>query len=82
MRLARGFNQEYNKLNHFSIIALMQSKCAEIKIRSERRAGEILKDLQEKGDVLKKDENLEIRNPQVNDTQLHDEIALPKTLVE
>jgi hypothetical protein len=29
----------------------MQNKCAEIKIRAERRAGELLKDMQEKGEV-------------------------------
>jgi len=29
----------------------MQNKCAEIKIRSERRAGELIKEGQEKGEI-------------------------------
>lgn len=33
------------------IIAPMQNKCAEIKIRAERRAGGLLKDGQEKGEI-------------------------------
>ena len=33
------------------IAQVMQNKCAEIKIRAERRAGELLKDMEEKGEV-------------------------------
>lgn len=33
----------------------MQNKCAEIKIRAERRAGELLIDMQGKGEVYTKD---------------------------
>ncbi len=34
----------------------MQNKCAEIKIRAERRAGTLLKDMQERGEVADKGE--------------------------
>ena len=55
----------------------MQNKCAEIKIRAERRAGELLKEGQEKGEILTQDSG----RPQ---KVLHDAIHnnQPKTLRE
>ena len=60
----------------------MQNKCAEIKIRAERRAGELLKDMQDRGEVAKAG-NEDFKMQSVQGSQLlHDEIIEPKHLAE
>ena len=57
----------------------MQNKCAEIKIRAERRAGELLKDMQERGELAKAEDNLKQNS---GAPKLHDDISAPKQLAD